>query len=153
MTIPADDPFASFDKAPSLSFKNQPVGTTYVGTVTAAPHLVRSRDYDTGQLASWDDGNPKWSVVTRIEISGSEYDVWAAKPSALFRALSDAQQRAGQQIAVGGRLQITYTGEEPNKNPRLNAVKQYSAQYQPPDAFAHAAPGAPSVADDDEPPF
>ena len=137
MTTQTADPFAGADSKPSVSFKDKPVGTTYTGTVTKAPELVQARDYESGQPAFWPDGNPKQTVVTTLDIAGEgELNLWAAKPSALFRAIADAQKAAGAQIAVGGTLTVTFSGEKPNeKNPRLNPQKLYTVTYQPPNAF------------------
>lgn len=136
----SNDPFGG-TSVPSLSFKDKPVGTEYTGTVTEAPTLVQSRDYETGDLASWPDGNPKMSAVLKLDIDGEERSVWAQKPSALFAAFAAAQKAAGAQIAVGGKLTIKYIGDKPNaKNPRLNPAKQYSVTYTAPDAFVGDAP-------------
>lgn len=140
-----DDPFAGSDSVPSVSFKDTPVGTSYTGRVTEAPKLVQARDYESGQPAFWNDGNPKMTVVTRLDINGEERSLWAAKPSALFRAIADAQKAAGAQITVGGTLTVTFSGEKPNeKNPRLNPQKLYTVTYQPPNAFADPAPQTPA---------
>jgi hypothetical protein len=137
---PIADPFAGADSKPSVSFKDKPIGTSYTGTVTKAPELVQARDYESGQPAFWPDGNPKQTVVTTLDINGEELNLWAAKPSALFRAIADAQKAAGTQIAVGGTLTVTFTGEKPNdKNPRLNPQKLYTVTYQPPNAFGDTA--------------
>lgn len=130
------DPFAGGDSNPSISFKDAPHGTTYVGRVAELPTLVQSRDFETGNPATWPDGNPKMVVVTTLDIDGQHYSLWAPKPSALFAAIKDAQNAAGSQIAVGGILEVTYTHDEPNKtNPRLNPAKQYKVTYTPPNAF------------------
>lgn len=136
MTQTYNDPFAS-TSAPSVSFNNMPVGTSYTGTVLELPQLVQARDFETGNPATWPDGNPKMTVVTKLTINGEERSLWAPKPSAMFAAISDAQKTAGASIAVGGTLTVTYTGDKPNAtNPRLNPAKQYSAVYTPPNAFA-----------------
>lgn len=136
----SNDPFST-SSAPSLSFKGAPIGTSYTVEVTEGASLVQSRDYETGDPAFWPDGNPKMSAVLKGTVDGEERSVWAAKPSALFAAIAAAQKTAGQQIAPGGTLVITYTGDKPNaKNPRLNPAKQYSATYTPPNAFAGEAP-------------
>jgi len=127
------------EKAPSLSFRDQPIGTTYTGKVLGPASLVQSRDFETGEPATWPDGNPKYSVVIRLEVNGEPRSLWAPKPSAMFAALVAAQKQAGQRIGEGGTLQVRFSGEVPNaKNPRLNAAKQYQCRYTPPvhDAFA-----------------
>ena len=146
-----NDPFASEDSRPSISFKDAAIGLTYAGRVVEAPTIVQSRDYQTGQPAFWPDGNPKQSVVTVLEIDGVEYGLWAPKPSSMFAAIAAAQKAAGSQIAVGGTLQVSLIGEKPSDNPRFNAQKLYSAVYTPGDPFAQVggqpvqAPAAPSV--------
>ena len=136
-TQPQADMFAGGDTVPSISFKDAPVGASITGKVTEAPVLVQSRDFDTGNPAFWPDNNPKMSVVTKIVLaSGEERGLWAAKPSAMFAAIAEAQKTAGALIAVGGTLSITLVGEKPNAtNPRLNAQKLYAVTYVPPNAF------------------
>lgn len=130
------DPFAVYEKTPSVSFKDMPIGTTYTGTVVEAPQIVQSRDFDTGDPEFWPDGNKKLSVVTMLEINGEHRGLWAGKPSAMFRAMADAQQAAGAQIQVGGTLTVTFVGEQPNeKKPHLNPQKLYKVTYQPNDPF------------------
>lgn len=148
MTQQINDPFASPDKTPSVSFKNMPIGTTCSGAVTRAPELVQSRDYDTDMPAFWPDGNPKMSVVFHIALDGTgeERAVWASKPSSLFAACAAAQKDAGAQIAVGGHVTITLTGEEPNDNPKKNARKLYAVRYVPANPFAEAQQAPTAVA-------
>jgi len=136
-TQPQADMFAGGDTVPSISFKDAPIGATVSGKVTEAPVLVQSRDFDSGNPAFWPDGNPKMSVVTKLVLAtGEERGLWAAKPSAMFAAIAEAQKTAGALIAVGGTLTITFTGEKPNAtNPRLNAQKLYTVTYVPPNAF------------------
>lgn len=139
-----NDPFAGAEGLPSLSFKDAPIGTSHTGTVTRAPELIQSRDFETGEPAFWKDGNPKMSVVLhmRLDSTGDEVAVWAAKPSAMFAAFGAAQKAAGALIAIGGRLTVTFTGEKPSDNPRLNAQKLYTVRYSAPDAFGdQPAPG------------
>ncbi len=146
MTTTHNDPFASTG-APSVSFNNMPVGTSYTGTVLELPAMVQARDFETGNPATWPDGNPKMTVVTKLSIDGEERSLWAPKPSAMFAAISDAQKAAGAALAIGGTLTVTYTGDKPNAtNPRLNPAKQYNAVYQPPNAFGGDEASAPAWA-------
>lgn len=148
-----DDPFAGADKTPAVSFKDAPVGTTYTGVVTEAPRLVQSRDYESGEPAVWPDGNPKMSVVVNLTVDGEGRSLWAPKPSAMFRALADAQKQAGSRIEPGGTLAVKFTGEQPNaKNPRLNAQKIYAAKYTANDVFAEPANTAAAANEWNQPP-
>lgn len=143
------DPFAGAVKVPAVSFKGKTVGATVTMTVSGPAKLVQTRDFETGQPAFWDEAQtqPKMAAVVNGTVDGEEMALWATKPSAMFTAIAEAQAKAGQRIDAGGTLRIKYTGDKPNaKNPRLNAAKQYAAQYEPPAADAFAG-------DDEQPPF
>lgn len=132
-TVP-DDPFAH-EKRPSVSFNGAAVGTTRTIKVTSHAQLKQSRDFETGEPAFWPDGNPKMSAIIEGTLDGEAVALWAAKPSAMFTAIAEAQRTAGEQIAPGGTLIVTYTGDKPHeKNPRLNPAKQYRVKYVPPTA-------------------
>lgn len=141
-----NDPFAGGESLPSVTFKDMPVGTSYKLKVDKAPELVQARDYESQQPAFWPDGNPKQTVVTKvIDLgTGEEKNLWAAKPSALFRAIGDAQKAAGGPIKGGDTLTVTFSGEKPNeKNPRLNAQKLYTVAIEPGNAFAEQPAASP----------
>lgn len=146
------DPFAAAEKAPALSFKDRPVGFGYLGCkVTGTPNTVQSIDFESGERATWPDGNPKMSVVINVEYQGEPRSLWAAKPSALYAACGEAQRVSGLMIGPGVLLDVVYTGDVPNaKNPRLNPAKQYRISLrQASDAFADTGPAVGR----DEPPF
>lgn len=145
------------DSTPSLSFKDAPIGTSYTGTVTRAPEMVQSRDYDTGEPAFWPaspDGkaNPKMSVVFNLQLpDGTERSVWAPKPSALFSALGAAEKASGKAIGVGDTVTIAFTGTEPSsKGARFADKKLYTVTHVPGSVFSEApaqsAPSAPAAA-------
>jgi len=144
---PYVDPFAGGDSAPSLSFKDSPIGTAYTDTVTQLPQEMQARDFDTGKPDFWEDGNPKKTIVTGLEVNGEERSLWAPKPSAMFAAIKAAQQSAGASIAIGGTLTVQYYADKPNeRNPRLNPAKQYAVTYTPPNPFADQQQPAQQVA-------
>lgn len=129
------DPFKS-ESAPSLSFKKVPEGHSYSGKVASLPVVMQQRNFDSGELETWKDGNPKQVVTFKVDIDGEVFSVWAKKPSALFKALQEAQVKAGRMV-VGDEITITWTGSEPNvKNPKLNDIKLYSAKLVKADALA-----------------
>lgn len=160
MTTAEIDPFAGAEKAPSISFKNAPIGTVYTGTVTEDPKLIQSRDFDTGEPAFWpakpgETPNPKMSVVINLEIDGEPRSLWAQKPSAMFGALADAQKQAGCKIAPGCTLSVKFTGEKEHTDPvkikkGMPPQKLYACKVVP--AAPKAAPD-PFAAAGDEPPF
>jgi hypothetical protein len=135
------DMFVSTESVPSVSFAGAPVGATVTGKVIEAPSLVQSRDIKTHEPSFWPDGNPKMSVVTKLALtSGEERGLWAAKPSAMYNAIGEAQKAAGALIKVGGTLTITFTGEKPIEG--LTPQKLYTVTYVPPNAFEAPAPQA-----------
>lgn len=158
MTTPDVDPFSGGESAPSLSFKDKPVGTVQTITVTDAAKLVQSRDLNTDLPAVWPDGNPKMcAVINGDDEQGEPRSVWAAKPSALFTAIKDAQAAVAPdyRLKAGDTLAIKYTGEKPASRKGFNPQKLYAAKIT-----VGVAPVAP--ADDpwgsapalgDEPPF
>lgn len=129
-----EDPFAEGVKSPALSWTTVAVGQVIKITVTEAPTKVHSRDFTTGQPAYWDEAKtqPKYSAVFKGTVNGEERSIWAQMPSALFRAISEAQKNAGVKIGVGGELLVKRLNDEPNKNPKLNASHQFAAKYDPP---------------------
>ena len=144
---PDQDPFAGGDSAPSISFKDAAIGTVFTGVVTETARMVQSRDYTTGDLATWPDGNPKMAAVFNMTVDGEERSVWASKPSALFGAIKEAQVAVGSRIEVGDTVSIKYSGDKPNSNPRLNAQKLYQAR------ITKGTPAPAADAFGDAPPF
>jgi hypothetical protein len=159
MTAPDVDPFSGGESAPSLSFKDKPVGTVQTITVTDAAKLVQSRDLNTDLPAVWPDGNPKMcAVINGDDEQGEPRSVWAAKPSALFTAIKEAQAAVAPdyRLKAGDTLAIKYTGEKPASRKGFNPQKLYAAKIT-----VGVAPVAPAddpwdstpAADGDEPPF
>ena len=140
MTTPYVDPFDAPEKHPAVSWKNVPFGTTVHYTIRTLPKNVQGRDYDTGEPAVWDNGDPKMVTVMELETAAGEIrSLWCNKGTAMFAALVDAQKAAGARFEIGGRLSITITGEVQNPaKPKLNPAKQFSAVYASNDPFSDA---------------
>jgi hypothetical protein len=176
MTKPEDfDPFAGGQKVPSISFKDQPVGTVRSLLVSEYATTAQSTDFETGELAYWPArGNeaPKSKLSAVLKgtdpETGEPLSLWAQIPSAMLKAVSDAQEAIakGYRIKPGDRLDIQHYGDKPNeKNPRLNAQKLYRAKItvgvEPAPAAddpwtSTPASSSPAVTDSgfgDEPPF
>lgn len=154
-----DDMFDEVSR-PSISFKDKPFGFFYEGPVIDAPKKIQSRDFETGNLAYWDDGQPKMSVVIGIKVTacpdpeqvGQERSVWVAKGSNMYSAVAAAQRAGGGNVRKGGILRVTFKSERPNeKNPKLNAIKEYDVTWTEPNGFAEpgdtvpATPSAPAA--------
>jgi len=130
---PVADPL-DYDRVPSLSFRDAPIGTTYKGVITRPAQLLQSRDFESGEPATWSDGKPKLSVVIQLDVDGEARSLWAVRPSAMFNALVAAQKEAGAgTMQVGGELWVKFSGTQKNsKNPKLNDQKLYQCRYLPP---------------------
>ena len=122
------DPLAE-SSAPSLSFKDQPIGTSYTFTVVGTPEMVQSRDFKTKEPATWPDGNPKMSYVIKGLLDGQPVSLWAARPSAMWAALVAARAEAGVPLDDGAQLTVTYSGSKPK--PGMDPQKLYTASYVP----------------------
>lgn len=142
---------------PSISFKDREYGFFYEGVVIDPPRKLQSRDFESGNLAFWDDGTPKMSVVFGIKVTacpdseqiGEERSIWVAKGSNLYSAVAAGQRAGGGHVRKGGTIRVTFDSERPNeKNPKLNAIKQYTVNWTEPDGFAETttAPAAPAPA-------
>ena len=152
-----EDPFESGEKTPSLSWRDQPVGTVFVLEVLEPTKKLQSRNYNTNKPDYWDDdpASPKMAAVVNVLVQsgphsvGEKRSIWAQIPSNLFVEIREAQKTAGARLAPGGILQLKFVGEVPHTDPKKHPIKQYKARYSPPatgdaeDPFADAAPSAP----------
>lgn len=146
-----DDPFANV-KTPSISFKDQPLGTEYRLRVTSTAKMVQSINFNTGKPDFWEPsdaekaagktvGNPKMAAVLqgvvldgpRQEEIGEVRSVWAGKPSDLFTKMAEAQAKFGRRIEPGGVLSIKHTDNEPASNKKWNDKKIYTVEYVGPE--------------------
>ena len=131
------DRFIAGTGSPSAKF--DVIGKTVRGTVTDF-EITQARDIDTGNPATWPDGNPKMQLV--ITLATDERDpsiedddgtrrIFAKKPSGMLKAISEALKTAGAKLEVGAVLAVQYTGDgEPTKR-GFNAPKNYKAQINP----------------------
>lgn len=103
--------------------------------------LVDERDYDTGQVATWDNGEPKKQLVLDVNIDwdkstgvvtgkdgvkepvGSYYCKYTA-----FLALKKACDEAGIKMSQVGRGAIKRTEDGTPRNPRHAPPHQFVAQ-------------------------
>ena len=143
-----EDPFESAEKTPSLSWRNQPVGTVFVCEVLEPAKKLQSRNYDTNKPDYWenDPTSPKMAAVINVLVQsgphsvGEKRSIWAQIPSNMFVEIREAQTTAGARLAPGGILQLKFVGEVPHPDPKKNPIKQYKARYSPPAASGEADP-------------
>src|SRR5574343_994515 len=118
-------------------------GTTIGGPIVEIGEPVQQKDVTTGALAVWPDGNPKMmlpvTVATELrDPSISDDDghrtFWVS--GNLKKAIGAALRQAGAKLAVGGVLQVTFTGYGEAKTRGYNAPREWTVVYTPP---AHGA--------------
>lgn len=150
----------------SATFKGEPP-ISWEGEVIEEPSLVQKRDYDSGDLLFWPDGNPRMQMVVVVQTDVRDPQIPDDDgirahylDGSKARAVRDAVRAAGaDRIDVGGRLTLTYTHDGHNaKGPKFNPPKQFSAVWAPPNPLnavtaqpaaqeaAHSAAPDPNVA-------
>jgi hypothetical protein len=127
--------------APAVKFKKI---NDIVKGVVLKKETVQQRDFDTGQLKTWDDGNPAWQVVFTLQTQYHDDDkddgerrLFAKSPGGILSAIRAAQKAAGAKtIEIGGTLIVKYVsdGTPPRRN--LQPPKEFVAKYIPPAAPA-----------------
>jgi len=151
-------------KAPSLT-SGMEVGDERLLTVTET-EIRQCTDMDTGKPTTWDDGNPKMQLVItgsvdeaqRIDSDDELFRrLYAPKPSALLRAVSDALSAAGaKEPEAGGQVWLKRLPDGKPTKRGFNAPKQWQAAYKKPAGGAAsflASEGASAPTSDSAPPF
>lgn len=158
------------------SAKFAQIGDTVEGVIVDQPELRQRTSIDDGKPLTWDDGSPQMQLVVRLQTDLRDdaeddgirnlYVSGGFKRASLQKAVADAVRTAGAKgLAVGGRLKVGFTGEEPPQKRGMSPAKLYQARYTPPtDTFldepaakpepAAATAGAKTSSGwDDNPPF
>jgi hypothetical protein len=130
--------------APSISWVGVPEGHTISGTVVRS-EVTAQRDINTGNVKTWDDGNPMKQLVVTLsnkewadpENPDGERRLFAKgsrKPESksMLAAISEALKKAGAKLEAGGTLTIKYLGEGEVTKRGFNAPKLYAAKYDKP---------------------
>jgi hypothetical protein len=116
-------------------------GDTVTGTITEEPRVRQSRDYDSNEPAFWPDGGAVEELVITLQTDQRDPEaddddgrrLFVVNAPAKKNALRDAVRNAGAKgLAVGGRLQVTFTHELEPKKRGARGAKQYAARYAPP---------------------
>lgn len=121
------------------SAKFEKVGDVVVGTICRVETRQRT-DMDTGQLMTWQDGNPRMQLVIQLLTEEQEdndddgiRNLYVPIPSAMQKAIADAVRRSGQHgIGEGGKLGVKYTSTAEPTRRGFNGQKLYTAKYEPP---------------------
>lgn len=130
----------------SASFQN--VGDAIVGFIARQPEVQQQRDFETGELKVWSDGNPMMQL--RVVLTTEQRDPDDPEDSGeravyirgnMQRAVAQAVRAASAPgLEVGGRLLVKYLADGKAARRGLNPPKLYEAKYRPP---AHPATPVP----------
>lgn len=131
-------------KTAAAKFEDKAYGTVIGGEIIAEPAMVQQRDYTTGDLLFYEDGNPKMQMVAKVQAqpaSGDDDGVRAFYIKGQMReALIEALKSVGEKVPRrGGTLHFKYMRDEPVtlKNGRPgNPQKIYLCKYAPPSGAA-----------------
>lgn len=147
------------ESAPSISFKDAPIGTTHYIDVTEPCDFVQCRDFDTDEPATWPDGKAKMAAVFKgPDENGELRSLWCEKPSDLLSKMQAAQKTLGRRIGTGDmidRVHVKLDDRVPAKNPKFTK-KVHAVAITHPGPKVTKPAGADPLADSpfgDEPPF
>lgn len=153
------------------SFPFDNVGDSVTGLVRSMRE-VQQTDLDTGQPATWPDGRPKTMIAVELATDLREGDGDDGARTVYLRGSIKPESQSslaavrsavkavtgGYALHVGGRLTLSFVGEEPAQKRGYSPRKLYSASYVAPSvdleqskpaatpATPAAAPAAPSPA-------
>jgi len=129
-------------------------GDSLTGTISDT-ELRQQTDFDTGTPLVWDDGRPRMQLVVTLatdqrDASNAEDDGTRRLyvKSKLQQAVSAAVRKAGAAgLEIGGKLTITYVGDDEPKRKGMQGAKLYTAEYASPAAnfLAQPEPAAPAI--------
>jgi hypothetical protein len=134
---PSADDFLMGGGVPSAKFPT--VGTVVTGRITQEPTVEQQRDYTSGELKFWDDGQPQMQMVVTLatserspEINDDDGTRRIYVKGQMKTAVAQAVRAAGARgLEVGGILTVTYSHDGERKNVRFNAPKNYTVEYVP----------------------
>jgi hypothetical protein len=107
------------------TFKFDTIGDTLDGTISGEPRVIDSKPKQDGTV----------DKLLVIDVHTNDGDDWALMcgPGGRLTALREALQKANaSSLEVGARLVMKYTGDAPKRPGQIQAMKLYTAAYQPP---------------------
>lgn len=146
-----------FTPVASASAKFPTPGTTVSGDITEISEPMQARKYEDNSPDFWPSGDPIMQVKVALQTQERDPQIqdddgkralWVRQSSQMLYAIQAGMKAAGEtDLKVGGWLQVTYTGDDPNsKNPR-NPRKLYAARYEGPANGGGMFAGAPAQPD------
>ena len=130
----------------SASFQN--VGDAVVGFIARQPEVQQQRDFETGEMKHWSDGNPMMQL--RVVLATDQRDPDDPEDSGeravyirgnMQRAVTQAVRAASAPgLEVGGKLLIKYVADGKATRRGFNPPKVYEAKYRVPEREATPVP-------------
>ncbi len=121
------------------SAKFEAIGDDVKGVIEATE--IRSQtDIQTGEVLTWNDGNPRKQIVITLQTTQYDSDEDDGMRRVYVKgqmqgALREAVKKAGEHgIGVGGKLAVKYIADGEQKTRGFNAPKVYQVWYQAPPA-------------------
>lgn len=141
--------------APALKFPTK--GTVHTLTITDEPAIVPQRDFDSGEILTWPDGNVrKQMVITGVIPEDDREDdeddgerrlfIKGGMTAALRQGLREAKAKVPE---IGGTIVVEYVKDGP-KEGRKNPPKIYEIEYAAPKRKAKAATASEFLGTDDD---
>ncbi|MEV8045911.1 hypothetical protein AB0P02_19000 [Streptomyces griseoluteus] len=135
--------------APTAKFPS--IGTVVGGRITEPPKVEQQRDIQTGEMKTWNNGDPMMQLVVTVQtddrdpaIEDDDGKRRIFVKGQMKNAVADAVRITGAKgLEVGGILRVRYSHDGEKKKVGFNAPKQYDAHYTP---AAQAEFGAPAAA-------
>lgn len=136
-----------------ISWRDQPIGTTVSGTITAVHEPVQQIDPVKNEPVFKKNGQPKMQVRVDLDTAWRNWEMTKRPddPSEvddgsrslyikgwMQGAIGDAMRKAGHQGApqVGAKISVTLSEREPNDNPVLSPTNKFTATYEQPGSVA-----------------
>lgn len=120
---------------PGAPFEN--VGDSWTGQIVRAAK-VQSRDFETRELQTWDDGSPKYELQVDIQtdqrnpdISGDDGIRRLYVRSNMLQAIRQALRAKRARLEPGGTVTVTYTGNGTPTRRGAKPPKLYDAEFTP----------------------
>jgi hypothetical protein len=118
--------------------KFETVGAAITGTVVDA-EVQQQREINTGKPKFWDDGTPRRQIVAYVDTAQRDPQIPDDNGRRalyirgnMLKALRTALRLADAQLAEGGILTVTYTGDGERTKTGFNPPKEYKVTYAPP---------------------
>lgn len=138
-----EDPLASFDSVPAVSFRDAREGALVGLDVRepAGPMFHKNKFGSKDQKDHWPNGDPKLATVFNGKVVhntaapsntvGEERGLWVTKGEQLFKALQGAQREAGARIGAGLGGVVWVKLAELKDTGKGNPLKLYECRYVP----------------------